>query len=767
MADINLHNAYDSMGESIHDLFDRTEEGLFVPLYQREYTWEEDNINQLFEDLIQGIRELASNNDDATTFLGTTILTILADRKSTVVAGQNNAQPTAVRIVIDGQQRISTIALISIQLIVRLQELVKSLPNKAPYETLHHHCKDLIDTLRKLHTLKLGRGSDPPNKPKIIRAQDDRWTFDGDDKNYGSPIAHYIATFLRHGDAKKAFDAIDATSGARVRGNIALINEWLDNICDAHIPQSGLYGQYPCGTDVATDRMQGFVLGFKDDKLAAVIAKQESKKDQNDYFAASIYQVFLLAYYLLRRCGMNRLQPSKEDWGFDMFQALNATGTPLTAMETFLPQVMQAEQSAGQDWSKTPSRQFMDEISELFDVTTTNEQKTQRTNELLGTFALCYEGEKLGNKFSAQRRWITNAYEKKLTAIADKRDFLGHLSRVSRFYYDAWYMAEPNTPFFIVGLEKHPEGEFASLLVQYLRDANSKLSAPVLARFYSQALDGSSTFDEFIEAAKGCAAFFTLWRSSNSTSGLDDIYRKFFSGSTSGVKVTAHHWMKHPQPLKAADLKSYFSDVLTAAKVRQKTDWTTASDRFLLYSELKTICRFVMFVASHDRAPDPVKPGFTVQGNQGVCSMLTLSRWSAKDYKSLEHVAPQNPPAGSTWDAKIYAENLIDHIGNLLLLSTDINKFVDNKNWAVKYLHYGHVGARSKPEIDALNAAAKKVGINLSKKALDALKQTKYSCAVEPVLALGEKGPWDASLVKARTLHNKQITWEVLDKWLT
>jgi hypothetical protein len=71
MPDIDLHNAYDSTGESVHDLFDKTEEGFFVPLYQREYTWEEDNVNQLFDDLLQGIQELAEpGGDNATTFLG-------------------------------------------------------------------------------------------------------------------------------------------------------------------------------------------------------------------------------------------------------------------------------------------------------------------------------------------------------------------------------------------------------------------------------------------------------------------------------------------------------------------------------------------------------------------------------------------------------------------------------------------------------------------------------------------------------------------------
>jgi hypothetical protein len=767
MPDINLHKAYDSMGESVHDLFDRTEEGFFVPLYQREYTWEEDNINQLFDDLLLGIRELADNNDNATTFLGTAILTNLNEKKQTVVAGEDKAQPTAIMLVIDGQQRISTIALISIQLVVRLHSLINGLPNKGPYAALHHHCADLLETLTKLHTIRLGRGSAPPNKPKVIRALEDKWTYAGEDNSYGSPVAHYIASFIRNQDIKKAFEAVDPIAGARVRANVALINQWLDRISDAHIADTELHGQFPVGASIVTDRMQEYVLGFKDKKVKAAVAKAEPNKNANDYFASAIYQTFLVAYYLLRRCGVNRLQPTNEEWGFDMFQALNATGTPLTAMETFLPQVMQAELNAGHVWAKTPSREFMDEISGLFEVTTTNEQKTQRTNELLGTFALCYEGERLGNKFSAQRRWMTGVYEKRLSTIQQKRAFLGNLSRVSNFYYDAWYMEQPAVPYYVVGLEKHAQGEFASLLVQYLRDASSKLSAPILARFYSQALDGNASFDEFVEAAKACAAFFTLWRSSNSTSGLDDTYRRYFTGGTSPVNVDAHNWKAHSTPVTSKKLKEYLSAVLEERGVREKEAWITASQRFLLFSELKTICRFVLFLAGNDRVPDAKKPGLTTAGKAGVCPMLKLSRWMAKDHKTLEHVAPQTPPSAHSWDTKIYTGGKVHQVGNLLLLPADINKFVDNKEWAVKFLHYAHVGGRTKEDIDALNDAAKKKGIVLSKKAISVLEKTDHSCAVEPILALAEKGPWDAALIDQRTRQIKEVAWQVLDGWLT
>ena len=512
MVDIDLHKEYNSFGESVQDLFDSTEEGFFVPLYQREYTWEEDNINQLFDDLVLGIRTL-SDDKNATTFLGTTILTRLHDKKQAVKDGEDRAQPTGVQIVVDGQQRISTLALLSIQIIVKLQDLLKGLPHKHPYEDLHNAGDKFMKRLGKLHTIELGRGAVPPLKPKIIRAQEDKWTYDGEDSAYGSPVAHYIAMYIRTKDTGEALAALASDTGTRVRGNVELIDKWLDAVCDAHIAGTNIHDQFPVGVSITHRRMQEYVLGFNDNDVKTVVERAEPDKTQNDYCAVATYQLLLLTYYFLRRCGVNHLQPTREEWGFDMFQSLNATGTPLTVMETFLPQVMQAEVVAGNDWDKTLSRDFMDEIQDLFKVTTTNEQKNRRTNELLGTFSLCYEGEKLGNKFSEQRRWLMQVYEKNLPTIDEKRDFMGKLARTANFFYFGWYMEETTVPNHINGLDEHPDGEFASLLVRYLRDANSKLSAPILARFYSQALDGQSTFNEFVESAKACAAFFTLWRS--------------------------------------------------------------------------------------------------------------------------------------------------------------------------------------------------------------------------------------------------------------
>ena len=273
-------------------------------------------------------------------------------------------------------------------------------------------------------------------------------------------------------------------------------------------------------------------------------------------------------------------------------------------------------------------------------------------------------------------------------------------------------------------------------------------------------------FDEFIESAKACAAFFTLWRSANSTSGLDDIYRKYFKGSDAPVKIDDHNWKGHPTPATSHGLKQYFLDVLTDRGIAEKEAWITASERFLLYTELRTICRFVLFIAGHDRITDHAHLGLTGTGTKGSCTLLRLGRWTAKDYKSLEHVAPQSPPGGHNWDADIYANNLVHQVGNLILLPLEVNKFVDNKDWAVKYLHYSHVGERDKAKQMELGEVARRKGIVLSKKATDVLSRAEYNCAVEPILSVGEAGAWDAALITNRTRQIKELAWDTLISWL-
>lgn len=756
---IRIDGAYDSDAESIEALFGNPGEGFFVPRYQREYTWEEENITQLFDDVVTGIRELASaNGDSAITFLGTIILTPLSRLSPVEVADEGRARPAGVQIVVDGQQRLSTIALLAIQLQEKIRSLSQLLPGSEPHIHLRNHSQDLIHKLANLYSLEGRTGAVPQRKPKIIREDYDLWTFDGDDKTYyKSPVALYVATYIRTRDLVKAKDALDSVSGTRVRNNVDVINEYLEAIGNIHAKNITPIVDFPPLAVSVSKRMLELVLGFYDPRLEEFLSAAPGVPSQHpDYIAASLYNLFVFAYYLLERCGVNRLEPLHEDWGFDMFQALNATGTPLTAMETFRPQVIQAESSAGFSWQDTPSADLMAEIDALFTVTTSNQEKQKRTSELLRTCALCLDGEKLGNQFSAQRRWL-NRHFPRTAPIDVKREFLRDLADISTFFRTVWYMDETEKNYVIKGLENHPEKQLATFLVAYLRDAKSELSAPILAYFYRQTIAQQKQADDFVEAVKACAAFFTLWRSAHSTAGLDNVYREFFR---------THRRSGAPAPRSPKDLKEHFRTALRDAGINTKESWMKLSDTYLSYTEQKQLCRFILFLASNDRVPDPNNPGLTTRGTLGSCSILTLERWKSKDLASLEHIAPQKPPDIHAWDPTIYEKNLVHQVGNLLLLPMELNKLADNKGWPTKYLYYCHVGVRNEQQLQELATKAKQQGINLNRKTIEALKRMPYSCVVEPITSIGLDGSWNADIIERRTRQIKEITWDILSNWL-
>ena len=144
-----LHDEYNSSGDSIKNFFDASGEGFVVPLYQREYTWEAENIDQLFDDIILGIQEFANlKNERATTFLGTVILMHANQQTFAAPIAEQRAMPTGVSYVIDGQQRIATIALLAIHLRQYLNELMQLIPEELPFKILRDHCRDTIDSLK-------------------------------------------------------------------------------------------------------------------------------------------------------------------------------------------------------------------------------------------------------------------------------------------------------------------------------------------------------------------------------------------------------------------------------------------------------------------------------------------------------------------------------------------------------------------------------------------------------------------------------------------
>ena len=769
MVDINLSKEYRSTGESVEDLFGRREEGFFVPHFQRNYTWETDNINQLFDDLVIGVQGLSENNNMAT-FLGTTILLLMDDASMTVDSNVKNIEPTAVLQVIDGQQRIATISLLSVQIIANLRTLLCNLPNESPYDILNVVGEEYINRLKSLYTVKLGRGASTTLEPKIIRAGDDKWTPRGAESDYTSPIARCISTFIRTDNISEFQDILEKQNDTKVFRNVKLLTECLVKVCEANINEL-----FPV-TNITENHILEYVLGNTTDDVKSGIKNILNNKVDDptkaDYCGAASYQLMLLSYYLLHRCGVIRLLATQEEWGFDMFQALNATGTRLTALETFRPQVIKVEENNNNniDWDKSMASKHLARIDKLIEVTKTNEQKNKRTNDLLSAFALRFEGHKLSNKFSEQRKWLTEVYEDKLPTYDNKLQGLGMLANTADFYYYSWYMDDDSKSDYVEKLGEHKDKALASLLIQYLRNANSRLSAPILSHYFRNVDEDQGNIDEFVQSVKACAAFFTLWRSAVfSTSGLDDIYRSYFKNYFNQAKKSNNKNIVQFKPGTAMNLRSHFLDALKNKGIEEKGKWITVAKKNLLYTELKTVCRFMLFLAGHDRKrSDSVDmKGLSEEGINGICPLLTLNAWKSYNNKSIEHVAPQKPPEGHAWDKTIYTSEIQHQVGNLILLPSTLNNFAGNNEWAVKFVYYSLVGNANNETYDILKKELEEKEIKLSKRAINNLINTiVYSCSVAPILSLEDNGKWNAAFINKRTDQILNIAGDKLFNWL-
>lgn len=744
------------------DIFNRAGEGFYIPDFQREYTWEEDNIDQLFGDIITGVSSFKEDRESVM-FLGSLIFVTLGDTTE-LSPIDSRAIPASIQIVVDGQQRLATLALIAINLSAKIKQSLNNLTQISFYDRLQERANAVLEKLRYLYSVDLQRGN-PRYKPKIIRSEIDKWTYIGED-GYRDEISRYIASYIKTEDERAAFSEI---KHGRVKRNLSLINEYLTKVEKAHIPDFEHFGIIPSGISISGTHLFEFVFTFKDenDPIADILSNPDVDLQSNESACFTLAQLILLSDYLLQRTIITRLEPANQDWGFDMFQALNTTGTPLTTIETFRPLVMKAESQSGQTWQNSPSYQSFQRIMKTFEDVDKHQNKISLTNELVLASALVYSGKQISNKFSEQYKWIKNTFAS-IPTIEQKREFVGIIGDVADFYEGAWRLRNAQIPDIISGLENNEDREFASFLISYLRDANSKLSAPILASYYQQIIsEEDEKGKDFVVVLKACVAFFTLWRSAFGTSGLDDVYRHFLTGYNGTVNVDPHCITNRQDSLESTALIQYFKRVLEVKGIGEKSSWQSRAEKGLTYDNVKVVCRFCLFLSTKDCIPDDQNPGLMKIGSGGTTTDIFILRyWKSKDLKTIEHVAPQHKPDGSSWDDELYTQGYINSIGNLILLPKEINDAASNKEWRYKKLYYRLLGERDPNILNDLESEANNLGIQFSNPLKKRLQKAQFFAHIEPIKQKPDDSPWDLDFVKQRTERITDIVWERLAPWL-
>ncbi len=174
---------------------------LYIPLYQRKYSWDTENIEQLMDDICSGVSDLFED-DKSIHFMGTMILVEEHDKINNIKPQEPRALPTRIDNIIDGQQRISTIALLACCLYQNIYTIKKELKfedsdSEDLFKEIQEAADDFLGNLLELFSFDMKKGK-PNYKPIIIRGSLDSWTIQGEvTEHYKSDISSYLANFIK------------------------------------------------------------------------------------------------------------------------------------------------------------------------------------------------------------------------------------------------------------------------------------------------------------------------------------------------------------------------------------------------------------------------------------------------------------------------------------------------------------------------------------------------------------------------------------------
>jgi hypothetical protein len=750
-------------------------QGCYIPAYQRPYSWDRDNIARLYEDVVHGIRQLAER-PNTISFIGT-IIAIHDTKYRTVDPMIRPEMPSRVMTIIDGQQRLCTVMMSNIALHDFVRMRVGAIAKRAElhFVWLTEQITELLAGLRNTYLIANAAG-DGNYKfyPRMIRAYSDQWSRRQAQARYQSPMALLTWGYIDHTESGKTteytFKPTDAKKKpipvyAAVQEAFRSIKSEIKGLCQGETKNH----EFP--DLVSASQSNEFGEGIWGHPLPEDVRKYlaEGSSDKSYPAFCELLRALIFAKYLNERVAITTVTTDSEDDAFDMFEALNTTGEPLTAFETFRPQVINTEGLSKYEHSS--SRTYMIQIEAYLERFKKADDKQRATSEMLIPFALAETGTKLQKKLNDQRRYLRDEYAGLAADIEKARSFVRGLAGVAGFMQSGWDIERGREPHF-EPLEITDEEAIVGF--EALRGLKHTITVAPLARFYEHAVDGTSVeerktrTDEFVAAIKATVAFSIYWRGAKgATENIDSYYRDIMRGAikdgTDAIPALARRVDGKLGALSLANYKKALRIVLEKGGIKSKADWVKMAVRNPVYHHSRILARFMIFCAADDAMPDPAKKGLIIRGRAGVSPMLTRARWADGSYFTVEHIAPQSAKAG--WDAKIYDEfETVHQLGNLTLLPGDENEVIANRSWEHKRQMYALLSAETQAEYDTIAAALGTIGLTLSTTAKTVLDNSKYLGLCKSLAMCDE--PWTKEIIDQRSERLAELAWDRIHPWL-
>ena len=726
--------------------------GFKIPEYQRGYNWNEENVQRLLEDCFEGLCKFLAKeeNQETYTYLGT-IVVVEEDQTST----EETFDGTSL-IVVDGQQRLITLSLLCCALTEALRKsedgvdvLTVEQRNWLKEET-HWH----VAQLRTGIVGKLPSSQGSYTYPKIVRIEDRGRRVRGT-KGYNSPVARFLYS---HSDEKIGQSDVDQIGSEykRLQETYSYIKNQINSIYTENSERVSEWEHRPIPlNEIPISKYRSLlkkVNMIPSDDLASSISSLAAHPNTEGLLKLILFSSYLNHYVVL-----TQIETGDEDYAFDIFDSLNTTGEPLTALETFKPKVVQYENGID-GYADSESEEYLDEIYKNVD----ERQWHKDTKELLTSFALYLEGHRLPGSLSTQRTYLRQRFDGiESCKPALKRRFISAMSDMSRFRNLVWDSGSIRQ---IRVSDPTSEG-MLQLCLRFIYDMKTSLALPILARYWSD----YQFSERFISAVFAVSAFIMLRRSvTGSTANIDSDFRSLMrepDGPEDSAWCVGRNFcnpIPHVDKLKE-ELRSFLKD---GFKVNDKESWVEQARKVPIANYSRPLCRLLLFSASHGAMLDEQNIGTLtrVDAVPGAgLQYLDISTWVKSHYATVEHVAPV--AGGPDWDNAIYdvSDPWRDTIGNLILLPQKENSSIGNASWEKKKVFYSALTAETKSEKEAFIARAEKSGFRFSKRTKNLLKKGERLPMLD---SISDVEKWDKGIIEKRGRNILDLAWDSVAIWL-
>jgi hypothetical protein len=757
---MKLNDVFESKPLSVHEVISESGTCFHIPEYQRPYSWNKDKVIRLICDIKAGCSVLVKH-EDAITFLGT-LLTV-DDYKGVSLSPELKAEkPSKTRLVIDGQQRLTTLTLLCTRLYLRLENYLNLITELTYKVESKNESLEFVEQLNKfadsLHNISAGlrffskdtNSRDKYNRyyPLLTRAEDDVWSKQKNTAKYTSAIAEYIFKVNKLAVDNK-FDVYPNASDPTVDANLNVIDEQLSKIADGYIfTEDNIQNIH--NINFENYKQETF---FDIDRLPQLINLNEDISDKDIKIISEAIYLSVFSSYLLYRTCFTFVSVNNLDYAFDMFEALNTTGEPLTAYETFRPKAIQyfhklKEKDIHDKEQK--GREYLNIIDGYLNSISNATEKNDATKKLIDTFSYALTGKIAGTHISQQRRFLIDSF----SVSKDKLSYLLQLANTAEFLFSVWYDQKDNV--IAACIDPLDQKQEFKLSISILKATGHEIARPLLAVAYHD-FKSSNDNEKLKQVVKMLAAYWVLRRAgTGGTAGIDSRYKELYSGSNlHDIKITfGYGILSNLDKLSCyfkKDLAHTFIDKNSEFDaVETKDKWISKAAKIQQYKSGKQlgICRILLLASMQD-----IEIKFdsnsncywkTIKSKLNSHTTLTYYNWmefikSGDGQLTIEHIAPQNPKKYD-WDSSLDDKELTNTLGNLVILSRGDNSEASNQSWINKQALYKELASKE-----------------------DIGTDRNYNKFIKTV---SSSPAWIADIVKSRSECLLNNSWDNLIKWL-